>query len=425
MGSRIVPIFLFSIIIRSYMIFFKGLNIDEYTTLGFIDYPDLTSVLWDNQPPLFYLLGKLGHLLPLDIETYVKLLVLLLNSISVLLYFHLFKRKHWIFSLIVATSPVLLANATLIRPQALIELLAILFLISFNNFFVLKRKSLADKVKLIVSALLLGTATYSAFFMLAVVFIYFVLDGRIKLNWKLFVGIALMCVLAVMLLYGIRWRSLDWISSGGSLQTQVESSFVWVRTILGYSWISMFVWITYLFIGRNWFSLIILAGIFVVNPLLAMAAVEPRFVFILLPILLYLLACDERIEARDKRLRLLILPIVFMNIWLSAWFIKSQKSQIDAAISWIQTQKTSEIEFLFSKSAANFIINHRSLSPVGDQNSCENVKVTVSSLHNPHFFDIDQKMTIPNGEFELIEGKEFADSKLESIKVWTTRRYCK
>jgi hypothetical protein len=421
----LTPIFIIGILIRSYFVFFKGTNIDEFTSIGFAADPSWQSLFWDNHPPLFYLIGKLLLSMGTDPELTLKYLILGINGLSLFLYALIFGKKSPFVFFLLAIAPVSLANSTLIRPTALIELLALTTLYFFIKIFQKKESNKLSKGALIFSFLLLCLTTYTAVLLLGLLTLYAFVQFKWRPQRKQVWGLLALAILSSFLLSEIRWGSLQWFTNKTEWLDSMNASLLWLRNMFGYSWVSLGVF-GYLISSRKlWFLGVFLFAVISINPLLSIQAMEPRFLMTIIPSI-YFIVFDETLSRLSLvKKRILGGVLLTMFLWLSAWFTITNKSKLEESIQWVLNKNIQNVDFHFSASAVRVLsFKYPSLQGKTGGNDCGYLKAVVKPTHAPDFTQVSEKIQAGLYNFELIEKKEFPGESLEKVVVWIGKSTC-
>lgn len=426
-------ILIFGLALKFYFIFFKDLNMDQITFIGFVTDPSWTSIFWDNYPPLSHIVGKVINLLSFQFLPVFKTFIFLTTAISYLFFSQLIYKKFGPLAVVLysvlATG---LVDATLIRPVFLIEFFATLNFYFFYSLLENNRQEKFLKFSWGLSAIGLLLSTYTAivyFVFLAIYFYYKIKDSNSEINFsrlqKLFFTFILCLAGAGFFL--IRWATLNWISIDVSFLSSLKSSFLWIRNLYGYSWFILLSCGALFLYFRNKTGGIFLGIIFLVNPILGRIAIEPRFILFLVPILIFLLLeCVDQIKKISLKNSLYLL-LIFFALWNTGWFLVNQRSDIEAAQKWLDQKKFDA--FLLNLSRSTYFAINPAIQ-AGQWNSLalrpcpfsaalittlNKISYDMSKIHN------DAEI---NG-YQIIEEKLFKESPLENIHIFIFEKKCK
>lgn len=412
------------VILRAYFVFFKGHNVDEYVSLGFISFDGLSSAFWDNHPPLFYLVGKLLKLWPAQTKTIIEVFIFVCSVLSMLLLNKLNNiRPQFLGALLIAAFPVTIINCTIIRPTALIELLVIGNFYIFWKYLENKAVTKAQTVFGILTTLALIATTY-------VSFIYFFICAAIYLNqrnfkvskFKLGVIVAFLGLLGFILSY-IAWPTLGWIDADEGILQTFESAAVLVRNIFGYSWTILAIVAILAIVQKNYFLIGLMLLAFAINPILGTKAIEPRFIYPLAAVSFILfLNAIQKIQIEKLKTAVIVVS-AFFYLWVVAWFVKTERSGFEEAIGWMQSQQINAVGDSISLGAYKGIGVEMPVENLQSE-KCPLVIGVPFPTHaagykNGKFF----RDALAHG-FRLKSVKLFSEGGLEPVNVWIFEKDC-
>lgn len=450
-------IILAGLLVRSYFVFFKGLNSDQATSLGFIQNPWWQSVWWDNAPPTFYFFGKIIKVLAqsdMGLTTHaMQGLIFLLNGTSfVLLAFYLIRNirgaslLYWLFAL--ALFPVTLIDGTVIRPAVLIEFFAVLNFLAFkrilNGTTDFKTHALMG-----LSAIGICVSSYACLLYFIVLAFYFLYEkreipnGRVSLSeikaalkaghYKFLILMFLIfAVLGGVLYTRIRWDHLIWFKNETSFRTSIWASVIWVRNLVGYNWIAL---LTIFFVSwrlKNWKLPVSFSFLFLFNLISSRAAVEPRFVIFLWPLIFVTMT-----ELDLKFLKLNWIPrpwingakllILFVWIWQTAWFLKEPRSTLSEAVEFAEQSAVQSVLIEMSPSALDYLFPTTPSLKWDDLKSveCPHRVSLIVPTHRPQYNRLETLNFATEYNFELVSETYFLNSKLESMSVSIFQKNCR
>jgi hypothetical protein len=424
-------IVIFGLSIKFYFIFFKDLNVDQLVFIGFVKDPSWGSIFWDNYPPLPHTLGKLVVLLGFDFLKSMRIFIFIVAAIGFLIFSkQLFKRFGFLPTFLYAVFPVSLVDATVIRPVFLIEFFSILTLHYYLNY-IEEKQSRWNYLGLLTSSILLLLTSYTA------VLLFFFLgllgataktklfDKRSMTNKEIYVFLLIFAG-ALATTFFIRWPSLYWISSEISFLDSIQASFLWVRNLFGYSWFIFSSALVVFIMARAKLPIIFLAIIFSINPILQKAAIEPRFIFCVTPLLFFEFVKSFQIIGQKKMRFVFACLLIFFSVWHSAWFLVNDRSSIESASVWTASQGVNS--FIPGLSRSSYFALDSNIPVLSGeqlkQAACPLTSALIMPTHAKAYINGEVLENFKSMGLEVKSEKLFDNSVLEKIHVYIFEKQC-
>lgn len=432
------------ILLRLWFVFFKDLNLDQATTLGFIQNEWWGSIWWDNSPPLVYILGKsIKAICGADMDCtlmILKFIIFLTSTISLCLMVNLLKSKAsvswlWIFGLCVF--PVALVDTTVIRPTFLTEFFAILNFVIFLRIRNQKSRFWHLIVFAVSSFGLLASSYLAAIYFAGLLF-YYLNSERVNFLKPIeffnknnrFMAIVLLATLTSLivgfvLLFEIRWENLSWIGGNSSAADSMMSSLFWIRNLLGYNWLALVLLVFGIVYDRKWILFLPIFFLFGINLLTERVAEEPRFLIFLWPLLFYWILQMDQTFSGKKWYFFFRYLMVLVWVWQTAWFLKEPRSSLSAAQLYVQDSKVDSVVVEISSSALDYLFKElpQISWPESAQIPCPYKTALLSPLHRPQYEREKHLQQAKDFGFE-IESERLFSSMLESIEVIVFKKNC-
>ena len=432
------------VLLRIWFVFFKDLNIDQATTLGFIQHDWWGSIWWDNSPPLLYILGKtIKQLCGADLQStlvVLKIIIFTLSTISLYLTVNLIRSKWptewlWIFGLCVF--PVALVDTTVIRPTFLTEFFAIVNFVIFLRICNNQRRIGYLVVFAISSFGLLASSYLGALYFAGLLFYYLYLNQfkilkpseflqkNNRYTAIVFANAFVSLVVGVILFFEIRWENLSWIGGDTKIIDSIISSFFWARNLMGYNWLALVFFVFGVAYTRRWILFLPIVFLLFINLFTGRVAEEPRFVIFFWPLFFYWIIELDLALPRVKWYVFFKYLVVLVWVWQTAWFFKEPRSSLSLAQAYIQESQVDSVVVEISRSALDYAF--QGLPQLSweelKQKACPHKSALVSPQHRPQY-DREKHFQVAKEFGFTVDSEKVFLSKLESIEVLIFKRSC-